>query len=51
MFQYLAYLDPGTGSLFFQAIVGGILAGSVMFRSFFTRIVDRLKLAFSRVDE
>lgn len=29
-----AYLDPGSGSFIFQALIGGLLAGAVAFKSF-----------------
>lgn len=34
----LAYLDPTSGSMFFQLAVGGILAGLVSVKLFWTRI-------------
>jgi hypothetical protein len=35
MLALLAYLDPGTGSLIIQAIIGGMLAGGFFMRRFF----------------
>ncbi len=43
-----AYLDAGTGSLFIQVIIGSLLAGSVMLRSYIRTTTDKLRLAFSR---
>ncbi len=34
-----AYLDPGSGSLIIQIIIGGILAGLVAVRLYWSRIV------------
>lgn len=34
----LAYLDPGTGSILLQAVVGGIAAGLVGIRMYWKRI-------------
>jgi len=34
-----AYLDPGSGSLIVQIIIGGILAGLVAIRLYWSRIV------------
>lgn len=33
-----AYLDPGSGSFIFQAIIGGLLAGAVAVKTFGQRI-------------
>lgn len=44
---YLAYLDPGTGSMILQVVIAGLLTASVAFRglfysvfSFFGRLVS-----------
>jgi len=34
----LAYIDPGTGSYIFQAIVGGLLAAALAIKVFWRRI-------------
>lgn len=34
-----AYVDPGSGSFVFQALIGGVLAIAVAFRVFWHRIV------------
>ena len=34
-----AYVDPGTGSFVFQAIVGGLLAAALAVKMFWRRIV------------
>jgi hypothetical protein len=52
--KYLAYLDPGTGSVFLQAIIGVALAGIVAFRAFFGKISAKIRSLFKRknvVDE
>ncbi len=45
-----AYLDPGSGSLFIQVVLGVLLAGAVVVRAFFGGIVSRIKSLFSRKD-
>lgn len=40
-----AYLDPGTGSMILQAIIGGIAAGLVVVRAWW----DKIKLGFARM--
>jgi len=32
---YLAYLDPGTGSMILQVLIAGVLTASVAFRGLF----------------
>ncbi len=49
--KYFAYLDPGTGSLFIQAIIGVVLAGIVAFRSFFGAMFVRIRGLFGRKDK
>ncbi|MEX2014753.1 MAG: hypothetical protein WD885_02355 [Candidatus Saccharimonadales bacterium] len=34
-----AYLDPGTGSLVIQSIIGAVLAIGVLLKTFWSRIV------------
>ena len=34
-----AYVDPGSGSFVFQALIGGLLAASVTLKLFWKRIV------------
>jgi len=34
-----AYVDPGSGSLIFQAVIGGLLAAAVAFRVFWRRLL------------
>lgn len=46
--EQFAYLDPSTGSLFIQVVIGGIVAGSVILRSYIRTVFDKLRLAFSR---
>lgn len=38
-----AYVDPGSGSFVFQALIGGFLAVAVTFRVFWHRIVGVFK--------
>jgi hypothetical protein len=37
--DFLAYLDPGSGSLILQALVGGVAAAGVTARLYWRRIV------------
>jgi hypothetical protein len=41
MHQVLAYLDPGTGSMVLQVVVGGIAAVGVAGRYYWRRITGR----------
>jgi hypothetical protein len=34
-----AYVDPGSGSFIFQAVIGGILAGAFTLKVFWKRLV------------
>lgn len=43
--EFFAYLDPGSGSLFIQAILGLVLAGGLFFR----RITHRVSQLFHKV--
>ena len=36
---HLAYLDPGSGSIIWQAIIGGVLGGAYVLRSTASRLV------------
>ena len=42
-----AYLDPGTGSLILQLILGGIAAFFAVITSFFSKIKKSLKKTFN----
>ena len=46
-----AYVDPGTGSFVFQAIVGGILAVGLAVKMFWRRIVAFVTRRGSAPDE
>ena len=46
-----AYVDPGTGSFVFQAIVGGILAAALAIKMFWRRIVAFVTRRGSTPDE
>jgi len=43
-----AYLDPGSGSLFFQFLIAGILSALFMLKVFFKRIVSKINLIFRK---
>jgi hypothetical protein len=40
--MFLAYLDPGAGSLFIQALIAGIFAVPFFFRTRLAGLADRL---------
>lgn len=44
--EFFAYLDPGSGSLFIQSIIGIVLAGGVFFRRHISRFVHKLRNIF-----
>ena len=37
-----AYLDPGTGSMVLQAVLGGLAAGAIIVRAYWLRLKARL---------
>jgi len=41
----LAYIDPGTGSLLLQILLGGLASGWVILKLFGKRILARLRKA------
>jgi hypothetical protein len=43
-----AYLDPGTGSLFFQVFLAALLAGLFTIKVFWRKIIAFIKNLFSR---
>ena len=45
----ITYIDPGTGSMLFQAAIGGMLTLSYVFSTGFTRFKTALKSRFHRV--
>ena len=45
--MFILYIDPGTGSLLFQALLSGLLTVVV----FFKRIMAFIKLKFGRKEE
>ena len=46
-----AYLDPGTGSMILQALVGGIAAGLAVISIYFQRIKTLYKNLFSKSNQ
>jgi hypothetical protein len=44
----LAYIDPGSGSIIWQAAMGGILGGAYIVRNSIGRIITRGRYMFSR---
>ena len=45
-----AYLDPGTGSIILQAILGAIAAGLTFFTNFWQKVKNFLKKFFKKKD-
>ncbi|HUC20643.1 MAG TPA: hypothetical protein VMR98_04075 [Candidatus Polarisedimenticolaceae bacterium] len=43
---FLAYLDPGSGSIIWQAIIGGAIGGAYVLRNTAGRIVEAGRAAF-----
>jgi hypothetical protein len=39
-----AYLDPGSGSMILQAVVGGLAAGAVMAKLYWRRLLVFLRI-------
>ncbi len=46
METYLAYLDPGSGSIIWQAIIGGALGAAYVLRSTASRIFHSVRATF-----
>lgn len=44
MFQVLAYLDPGTGSVILQILVGGVAAAAVTAKFYWRRLLRFLRI-------
>jgi hypothetical protein len=42
-----AYLDPGTGSLILQAVVGGIVAVIIAVKAYWNKLVSKLPVGKS----
>ena len=45
-----AYLDPGTGSIILQAILGAIAAGLTFFTNFWQKVKNFFKKLFKKQD-
>jgi hypothetical protein len=43
MFEFLAYIDPGSGSLIIQAAIAAIIAIPIFFRSQIARVMRALR--------
>lgn len=44
--NWLLYIDPGSGSLFFQMIIGFLLGAIYLMKIFWRRILVRMKKIF-----
>ena len=42
------YIDPGSGSLFIQALIGAIIGGAYVFRSFIANLYRKLTSSFKK---
>ncbi len=42
-----AYLDPGSISLFFQALIAGVLGGLLVIKRYWAQITDGIRRRFS----
>lgn len=42
-----AYLDPGSISLFFQALIAGVLGGLLVLKRYWAQITDGIRRRFS----
>lgn len=45
--EFLAYIDPGAGSLFVQAVIAGVLAGLYVIKLYW----QKLKLGFQKLGD
>ena len=41
--QIILYIDPGTGSLLLQMVIGGIVASSLFFKNIWVRVFSVFK--------
>lgn len=44
----LSYIDPGSGSLFFQVLIAGFMGAMFIFRKFFTDCIKFLVRIFRK---
>jgi len=49
--MHFAYIDPGSGSLFIQALIGSLVAGAFVFRNFIRVTIAKVSTAFKRGDK
>lgn len=47
----VAYLDPGSGSLLLQALVGGVASGAVLARLYWRRAKRFLRIGQDKSDD
>jgi hypothetical protein len=43
-----AYLDPGTGSILLQSLIGSVMAGSALLGFYYRRITSRFRRSKSK---
>lgn len=46
--EMFAYLDPSTGSLFIQVLIGSVFAGAVVFRGFMHGTLTKVRETLGR---
>lgn len=46
-FFHFGYIDPGTGSILIQGLIGGFFGAAYMGRKFISQTVNNIKSAFS----
>ncbi len=51
MTQVLAYLDPGSGSIILQVIIGGVAAAAVTAKLYWARLMKFLRIRKPDEDE
>lgn len=44
--MHFGYIDPGSGSLFIQAVIGVIISGAFIFRNGFSRLKHKVVQLF-----
>ena len=48
MFLFLAYIDPGSGSLLFQVLIAGVLSAIYLIRGYIRACLIKVKALFRK---
>ncbi len=48
MSSIIAYIDPGTGSVFFQMLIAGILGGVYLIRGYIRTFFSKVRALFRK---